>query len=86
MFTPSDPEQDEVNRIIFGELVLGKIKEDTRRRLLKIIESKGCDGVILGCTELPAILTQEHAKAAGKAFLDTVDIHTHAALDTALSS
>jgi len=79
--TPSEPEQDEVNRIVFEELVIGVRREESKRRLLSIIGSYPVDGVILGCTELPLILGQGDSELP---LLDTVDIHVEAALDHAL--
>ena len=83
VITPSDPEQDVINRIIFDELTRGIFKDTSRARLLEIIERHPVDGVILGCTELPLILKQEHASVT---LLDTVELHTRAALDYALGT
>jgi aspartate racemase len=80
--TPSEPEQDEVDRIVFSELVIGVHRDESRRRLLDIIDAYPVDGVILGCTELPLILEQGDAKLP---LLDTMDIHVEAALDHALA-
>jgi len=80
--TPSEPEQDEVNRMVFSELVIGVHREESRRRLLGIIDAHPVDGVILGCTELPLILEQGNAELP---LLDTLDIHVEAALDHALA-
>jgi aspartate racemase len=64
--TPSEPEQDTINQIIFDELVL-----------LRIISNYEVDGVILGCTELPLILQQKDTNIK---LLDTVEVHVEAAL------
>ncbi len=80
--TPLEPEQDEVDRIVFSELVIGVHRDETRRRLLDIIDAYPVDGVILGCTELPLIIEQGDAELP---LLDTVDIHVEAALDHALA-
>lgn len=80
--TPSEVEQDEIDRIIFDELVRGIVGDESRRRLLEIIGGYDVDGVILGCTELPLILGQEDA---GVRVLDTVELHVEAALDYSLS-
>ncbi|MFC2164899.1 aspartate/glutamate racemase family protein [Acidobacteriota bacterium] len=82
VITPSDEEQEEINRIIFDELVIGIFKEKTRQRLLEIINSYDEDGVILGCTELPLILNQEDTDVR---LLNTLEIHARAALDFSLS-
>jgi aspartate racemase len=80
--TPSDGEQDEINDIIFEELVLGILREESKRRLLEIIGGYDVDGVILGCTELPLMLGQEDTAVR---VLDTVDLHVEAALEYSLS-
>lgn len=81
VITPSEEEQEEINRIIFDELVIGIFRETTRKRLLAIITSYDEDGVILGCTELPLILNQEDTDIR---LLNTLEIHARAALDFSL--
>lgn len=82
VITPSDEEQDEINAIIFKELVLGIIKDATRQKLLDIIGKYEVDGVILGCTELSMILNQEDTPLR---LLNTLELHARAALDFALA-
>ena len=56
---PSDAERDEMGRLIMDELVYGDFKPETVARFLAIVrnlQAKGCDAVILGCTEIPLIL------------------------------
>jgi aspartate racemase len=80
---PSEEEQDEINRIIFEELVLGIFKEESRSYLLRIISSNDVDGVILGCTELPLLLQQDDVSIR---LFDTLKLHVEAALDFSLQS
>ena len=82
IITPTEEEQDEINEIIFKELVLGIFKDETRQKLLDIIDRYDEDGVILGCTELPLILNQEDTD---KKLFNTLELHAQAALDYALS-
>lgn len=82
VITPSDKQQDVINDIIFKELVLGIIKEETRQKLLDIIDQYEVDGVILGCTELSMILNQEDTPLR---LLNTLELHARAALDFALA-
>jgi aspartate racemase len=81
VITPEEEQQEEINRIIFKELVIGVFKASTRLRLLEIIEGYDVDGAILGCTELSLILNQEDT---GIPLLNTLDLHAGAALDHAL--
>lgn len=78
VITPSNEGQDIIDKIIFQELVIGIIRQDSKQKLLQIIQNYNVDGVILGCTELPLILFQEDTKLR---LLDTVEIHVNAALD-----
>lgn len=81
---PSREEQDKINNIIYNELVLNKIRDDSRCIILEIIEklnSKGAQGIILGCTELPFLIKQEDTNI--KIFNTTI-IQAQKALDFAL--
>ena len=80
--TPDLAEQDEIDRIVFDELVIGVHRDESKERLLEIMGGYPVDGVILGCTELPLIIGEGDS---GLVVLDTVDIHVEAALDYALS-
>ena len=75
--TPSDAQQDEIDNLIFQELCRGKFTDQTKQKLISIINQYDVDGVILGCTELPLILKDGDGKVP---FLSTVDIHAEAAL------
>lgn len=74
---PSEPEQLEVNRIIFEELVLGEIKKSSKDYLLGLINKYPAKGIILGCTELSLIIGK---KDTNKVLLDTLQIHINATL------
>jgi len=80
--TPDEAEQDEVDRIIFDELVVGVHNEESKDRLLEIMAGYPVDAVILGCTELPLVVGEDDTALA---VLDTVGIHVEAILDYALS-
>lgn len=56
---PNAGEREEINRIIMDELVYGVFKPEGIAYHQKVIErmkGEGCDGVILGCTEIPLIM------------------------------
>ena len=49
-----------INEIIFEELVYGRFDEGSRRYFQGIIRglaSAGCDAVVLGCTEIPLLVS-----------------------------
>ncbi|MFX1514468.1 MAG: aspartate/glutamate racemase family protein [Promethearchaeota archaeon] len=83
VIVPSEEEQEEINNIIFEELVIGVFKIDSKKKILKIINNYKVDGVILGCTELPLLLRQEDTAVV---LLNTVEIHVNAVLDFTLLS
>lgn len=82
VITPAEDQQDEINDVVFKELVLGIHKETTRQRILEIIGGYEVDGVILGCTELSLLLNQEDIPLK---LLNTLELHAQAALDFSLS-
>jgi aspartate racemase len=81
VITPSEKEQEEINKIIFKEFVLGIYKNTTRKKLFDVINSYDVDGVILGCTELSLAIHQEDTKIK---LLNTLELHALAALDYSL--
>ncbi len=83
VIVPTDEEQNEINKIIFEELVIGVFKKDSKDRLLSIMDQYRVDGVILGCTELPLLLKQDDTNVK---LLNTMELHVKAALKYALSS
>jgi len=57
---PDPPDRERVNAIIFNELVHGEIREESRRYFQDVIEklaARGCDAVVLGCTEIPLLIS-----------------------------
>lgn len=80
---PSDIET--INSIIFNELCLGIIKEDSRlefKRIIEKLEKKGAKGVILGCTEIGSLVREEDSSLP---LFDTTVIHATKAAELALS-
>jgi aspartate racemase len=82
---PNLDEREIVHDVIFNELCLGKIKEESKEQYKKIIQNlihKGAEGIILGCTEIPLLINQEDFDVP---IFDTTMIHCHAAIDHALN-
>ena len=68
-----------VNDIIYNELCLGIISDVSRREYVRIIDSlkaDGAEGVILGCTEIGLLISQEDSSIP---IYDTTQIHAYAA-------
>jgi aspartate racemase len=84
---PSPEEQDYIHDKYMNELVQGKFLPSTRERLLAIAsrmaQQDGIQGLILGGTELPLILTD--SAATGIPFLDTTEIHVKAIVAEAIA-
>ncbi len=56
---PDGPDRERIDAIIFKELVNGVLSEDSRVYFNTVIEKlkdRGCDGVVLGCTEIPLLV------------------------------
>ena len=75
-----------VHDIIYQELCLGKIDDDSREVYLAIIDrlrAQHIDGVILGCTEIGLLLDSRHTNIP---LYDTTEIHAAQAVDFAFQS
>ncbi|PNV87635.1 MAG: aspartate racemase [Desulfobacteraceae bacterium] len=73
-----------VNRVIYEELCLGKVVEESRNQFQQIIHDlnrRGVEGVILGCTEISLLINQDDSPLP---LFDTTAIHAQAAVDFAL--
>lgn len=82
VIVPDKADQEEINRIIFEELSLEKFLPESRDWFLKMASRYRSDGIILGCTELPLLVS---GFVNGRPLLDTLHLHVEAALDYCLS-
>jgi aspartate racemase len=83
---PDAAAQEAVDRIIFDELCNGAFLPASRAVYLEIIErlrARGAEGVILGCTEIPLLVTQEDRPDLP--VFDTAALHAEAAVALALA-
>jgi aspartate racemase len=61
---PTAEERETINHIIMDELVHGIVKQEAVEAFQAIIarmKAAGCDGVILGCTEIPLLMNDENS-------------------------
>ena len=68
-----------INDIIYNELCLGIISEESKRKFLSVVESfkkKGAQGVILGCTEIGLLINKDDTDVE---VFDTTIIHAEKA-------
>ncbi|MFO7893563.1 MAG: amino acid racemase [Longimicrobiales bacterium] len=85
VLVPPDPDRAAVHRVIYEELVLGRILEASRdeyRRIVEELVRAGAEGVILGCTEIGLLLKPGDASVP---LFDTALIHAEAAAAAALA-
>lgn len=87
MVLPTSGEQADIHDRYMNELVLGIFRPETRDRLVgivrRLIAHEGIDGLILGGTELPLLLTD--ANDLGVPLLDTGALHVEALVERILS-
>lgn len=83
---PTGPERDEMNRIIMDELVYGVFKPEgiaAFQRIMQRMQAEGCDAVVLGCTEIPLIISDANAPLPT---LDSTRLLARAALQRAVGA
>ncbi|MEN9562777.1 MAG: hypothetical protein RIR73_1021 [Chloroflexota bacterium] len=81
---PEKADRDIVHRVIYEELVLGKIVKSSRREYIRIMNellAHGAEGIILGCTEIELLIKDGDCSAA---LFPTTKIHAVAAVEKAL--
>jgi len=84
VIVPTDTDRNAVDEIIYNELCVGIIKQASKEKFQEVIKelvSRGADGVILGCTEIPLLISQEDVDVP---LFDTTAIHSRAAVELAL--
>jgi len=82
--TPSADERRDVHQIIYDELCLGQIKQESKERYCEIMGNlvrQGAQGIILGCTEIGLLVGAEDSPVP---VFDTTKIHAEAAVEFAL--
>ena len=84
VLVPDEQDREYVNGVIYDELVAGQIRAESQAGYVAIIHKlaeRGAEGVILGCTEIPLLVSEEDV---GIPLFDTTVIHAEAALNYAL--
>ncbi len=81
---PEEEQMVKINDIIFNELVYGIVNAESKDYFLSVmndLKSKGCDSIVLGCTEIPLIVLPEDTSLPT---LDSTRILARAALKYAI--
>ncbi len=76
---PEEKDVETVNRVIYEELCLGILREESReeyRRVIRDLVARGAEGVILGCTEIGLLVGPQDSPVP---VYDTTLIHAQAA-------
>jgi len=84
VLVPNEADRKIVHSVIYNELCLGSVRNESRREFLRIIDDLAAQGggaVILGCTEIGILVKQNHT---GVLLCDTTVIHAEKAVEYAL--
>jgi aspartate racemase len=82
---PDEDDIEVVNDVIFNELCLGNVQDSSRdeyKRIISYMKDRGAEGVILGCTEIGMLISEEDSVLPT---YDTTIIHAKEAAKEALS-
>jgi aspartate racemase len=84
VIVPDEENRRTVHDVIFDELCLGEVRESSRqayRRIMSRLVERGAEAVILDCTEITMLVSQEDASVP---LFDTTAIHAQTAVEMAL--
>jgi len=84
VLTPDAEDRQIIHDIIYNELCLGSIRDESRRAYLTIMDklaARGAQAVILGCTEITLLVQPAHTSIP---LYDTTALHARAAVEWAL--
>lgn len=83
---PNNNDRDAVHDIIYNELVQGIINNNSKityQKIIKNLQNRGAEGVILGCTEIPLLIKPNDVDIT---IFDTTKIHAESAVIMALKN
>lgn len=86
VLVPEQGDRDIIHRIIFEELVVGRILPESRAefaRIMAALVAQGAQGIILGCTEFSLLV---HSEDCSVPLFDTTSLHARMATDWALAA
>ncbi|CAA7602681.1 Glutamate racemase [Acididesulfobacillus acetoxydans] len=85
VLVPEERDRGFVNTVIFQELCLGRIVDESRakyRRIISDLIERGADSIVLGCTEIGLLVKREDSSVP---IFDTTLLHAQGAVEFALS-
>jgi aspartate racemase len=83
---PPEPAREGIHRVIYEELVIGRIEPSSKAAYLEVMDDlarRGAQGIILGCTEIGLLVSQDDTTLP---VFDTTCIHAEAAVAMALAT
>jgi aspartate racemase len=81
---PGEADREKIDGIIFKELVNGVFRQESRQYFYEVfakLKKRGCDGVVLGCTEIPLLVDPADCPLPT---LDSTRLLARAAIEEAL--
>src|SRR5215218_2306174 len=84
VLVPPADDRAEVHRVIYEELCLGDVRDESRRAYRDVIArlvAAGAEGVLLACTEIELLISQADSPVP---VFPTTRLHVQAAVDAAL--
>lgn len=86
VLTPPAADRAEVHRIIYDELCLGEVRDESRqiyRNIIIRLAEAGAEGVVLGCTEIELLISATDSPVP---VFPTTRLHVEAAVDFSLTT
>jgi aspartate racemase len=86
VLVPEQADREQVHRIIYDELCVGVVRDESREVYRAVIErlvSAGATGIVLGCTEIELLISAEDSPVP---VFPTTRLHVEAAVDRALGA
>ncbi len=83
VLVPDEQDRAEVHRVIYEELCVGVVREESRaayRQVIGRLVAAGAEGIVLGCTEIELLVGQQDSPVP---VFPTTRLHVEAALDAA---
>ncbi len=84
VLVPGEDDRRVVHDVIYEELCLGVVRDESReqyRRIMRALADDGAEAILLGCTEIDLLVTQADAPVP---VFDTTRIHVEKAVELAL--
>jgi len=81
---PNEADREIIHRVIYDELVQGKIMDGSReeyKRIMEALIAQGAEGIILGCTEIELLVSQKDSSVP---LFPTTSIHAISAVEYTL--